>query len=226
MATISNTPRPGYAWDATDNCWYPIGTGPHTHSDYISQSTAINPTIVDAKGDIITATAADTPARLGVGTNGQLLYADSTAATGLKWDGAPAGKVVQIVSVNYSTQVSTSSGSEVDTGLTATITPTSSSNKVLVLLSQNVGRSDSNSTIDAKLYRASTSINTQFGMARGGPNYYNTGFSFNSCILDSPATTSATTYKTTIRESFGAGGQIYANQGGSTSTMTLMEVTP
>jgi hypothetical protein len=30
MATISNTPRPGYAWDATDNVWYPIGVGQHS----------------------------------------------------------------------------------------------------------------------------------------------------------------------------------------------------
>jgi hypothetical protein len=42
-------------------------------------------TILDAKGDLITATAADTPARLAVGTNGQILQADSTASTGLKW---------------------------------------------------------------------------------------------------------------------------------------------
>jgi hypothetical protein len=50
----------------------------------------IQPTIVDAKGDLITATAADTPARLGVGTNGQLLSADSTTATGLAWTAAPS----------------------------------------------------------------------------------------------------------------------------------------
>jgi hypothetical protein len=31
MATISNTPRPGYVWDATDNVWYPIGVGGHSH---------------------------------------------------------------------------------------------------------------------------------------------------------------------------------------------------
>jgi len=48
-------------------------------------SNAIQNTIVDAKGDLVTATAADTPARLAVGTNGTILVADSTAATGLKW---------------------------------------------------------------------------------------------------------------------------------------------
>jgi len=48
-------------------------------------SNAIQNSIVDAKGDLIAATANDTPARLAVGTNGQVLQADSTAATGLKW---------------------------------------------------------------------------------------------------------------------------------------------
>jgi hypothetical protein len=47
--------------------------------------TAIQPTIFDAKADILTATAADTPARLAVGANNTVLTADSAEATGLKW---------------------------------------------------------------------------------------------------------------------------------------------
>lgn len=54
-------------------------------------SNAIQNAIVDAKGDLIAATAADTPARLAVGTNGQVLTADSTAATGLAWASSSSG---------------------------------------------------------------------------------------------------------------------------------------
>jgi len=52
----------------------------------------IQPSIVDAKGDLIAGTAADAVGRLAVGTNGQQLVADSTASTGLKWDN-PSGLV-------------------------------------------------------------------------------------------------------------------------------------
>ena len=56
----------------------------------------IAPTIVDAKGDLIAATAADTVARLGIGANGTVLTADSAETTGMKWaaaggGGAPSG---------------------------------------------------------------------------------------------------------------------------------------
>jgi hypothetical protein len=52
---------------------------------WTADASGIPATIFDAKGDIIAATAADTASRLAVGTNGHVLTADSTAATGIKW---------------------------------------------------------------------------------------------------------------------------------------------
>ncbi len=66
LAKASNTDL-DYTWVAQDD------------------SNAIQNAIVDAKGDLISATAADTPARLAVGTNGQVLSANSATATGLEW---------------------------------------------------------------------------------------------------------------------------------------------
>lgn len=59
-------------------------------------SNAIQNSIVDAKGDLISATSNDTPARLAVGTNGQYLQADSTTSTGLKWVTLAAGAYTSI----------------------------------------------------------------------------------------------------------------------------------
>jgi hypothetical protein len=59
-------------------------------------AAAIPKTIVDAKGDLIAATAADTVARLAVGTNGQVLTADSAEATGIKWATAQSGGMTLI----------------------------------------------------------------------------------------------------------------------------------
>ena len=125
MATISNTPRPGYAWDATDNVWYPIGTGTHGHSDYITAASAINPTIVDAKGDIIAASAADTVARLAVGANDTVLTADSTTATGLKWATPASGGITLLSTTTLS-------------GASTTISSISQSYKNLYIIAQGV----------------------------------------------------------------------------------------
>jgi hypothetical protein len=63
--------------------------------------TAIQPTILDAKADILTATAADTPARLAVGNNGETLVADSSATTGLRWQGNYAAAKNAIINGDF-----------------------------------------------------------------------------------------------------------------------------
>jgi hypothetical protein len=75
-------------------------------------SNAIQNAIVDAKGDLITATAADTPARLAVGTNGQTLVADSTASTGLKWAAPTLPNVVGCAAYSSATSFTYSSGAQ------------------------------------------------------------------------------------------------------------------
>jgi hypothetical protein len=83
LAKASNTDL-DYSWVAQDD------------------SNAIQNAIVDAKGDLIAATANDTPARLAVGTNGQVLTADSAAATGLAWATAASGSMTTLASGSLS----------------------------------------------------------------------------------------------------------------------------
>jgi hypothetical protein len=93
----------------------------NTDMDFVWVTTddanAIQNTIVDAKGDLIGATAADTPARLAVGTNGQVLTADSAQSTGLKW-ATPFSESITLLSTTNlsgaSTTVSSISGAYTD----------------------------------------------------------------------------------------------------------------
>ncbi len=233
MATISNTPRPGYVWDSTDNVWYPIGTGPHTHADYITSGSAINPNIVDAKGDIIAATAADTVARLAVGANDTVLTADSSTATGLKWaTPAGGGKVLQVVQATYSTETTVASTSFTDTGLTATITPTLATSKILVMVNQQYDyyRAAKDQGINIQLLRGASAIynsgvNEQFyTQANGASEIRHINFA-SYVYLDSPATTSATTYKTQGKCLYTTNsGTSKYQYGSNTSTITLLEI--
>ena len=91
--------------------------------------------ILTTTGDTYYASAAATPARLGIGSTGQVL----TVAGGVPtWAAAGGGgKVLQVVMGNTTTSAYTNTNTFIDTNLTATITPTSASSKVLVLVSQN-----------------------------------------------------------------------------------------
>jgi hypothetical protein len=81
-------------------------------------SNAIQSAIVDAKGDLIAASAADTPARLAVGADNTTLVSDSTATTGLKWVGFRGCSVYNTVSqvlANATTTTLTFNSESIDT---------------------------------------------------------------------------------------------------------------
>jgi hypothetical protein len=190
-------------------------------------------TAIDAKGDLIAGTGADTFARLGVGTNGQVLTADSAEATGLKWaSAAGGGKVLQVVMGNYTTPtVTVSSTTFTDTGMSASITPSATSSKILVLTSQPfyMYKSGAEMAIGLKVLRGATVIADLSGGGDSGW-YMNTNngsradmqgrVAFN--YLDSPATTSSTTYKMQ-GATYGSGAVAFSN-GSTPATIILLEI--
>lgn len=137
-----------------------------------------------------------------------------------------SGRVLQVVNATYSTQLATSSTSYVDTGLSASITPTSATSKILIFVEQTgLGKNagDSAQRVALNILRNSTQI-VQFELGAGytGSSVLNMFGGSGSTYLDSPATTSSVTYKTQIKGF--AGVTVYANYDSCTSTITLMEI--
>ncbi len=178
-------------------------------------------------GDIYYASSANTPARLGIGSAGNVL----TVASGIPSWAAPASslQILQIVQATYNTETASTSATLADTGLTATITPSSASNKILVLCTQAGLGKTATSALDnaitiqlnrggsdiAKItgYAAYTGSNLEVNIGNTSINY-----------LDAPATTSATTYKTRFKRE-GTGGNAKVQIDSSLSVMTLLEIT-
>ena len=154
------------------------------------------------------------------------------------------GKVLQVVQTTKTDTFSSSSTSLVDiTGLSVSITPSSTANKILVLFSVEIGQYSSNANCTLQLIRGSTAIyqgnqvgsNRKRGSNQTGPSgTENSVQSLTGMFLDSPSTTSSTTYKIQgmsnnsatyqVNQDYGAPSNDDTNRTVSVSQITVMEI--
>jgi len=133
--------------------------------------------------------------------------------------GSPqSGGVIQVVSASPTLSFSTASGSFTTTGLTASITPKFSTSKILVIVTAAMDTQSSNLATQNAIYRGGSSVFNFNGQYAASAGYMQTGNSAH--YLDSPATTTSTTYTLYSRISAGAG----TTASTSLATITLMEI--
>ena len=170
-------------------------------------------------GDIAYRSAtANTNTRLPIGITGQVL----TVAGGVPSWAAPAGggKVLQVLQVTTTTATGVSSSTYVDTNLSLAITPSSASSKVLVLMTAPVELDASGGAGGLRLVRGATTIYDWSGRIQTETGYMSVGVAIS--YLDSPATTSSTTYKIQVND-IGSGTFEFCKTG-KIGSMILMEI--
>ena len=204
------------------------GTGP------VPVVTNTVATTFDAKGDLVVGTGADTFAKLTVGANGSTLVADSGETTGLKW--APAGgKVLQVVQATYGTTTTSTSTAWADTNLTASITPSAATSKILIMVNQpcEIDRDSTYQSGGIRLLRGSTYIWGDEAASAPSSIVIQTSNQTKAALfhlatliyLDSPNTTSSTTYKTQFACGVTTNSGLMRVQAGSNdSSIILIEI--
>jgi len=160
------------------------------------------------------------------------LATDSVTAAKLKDDAIavgdlPAGSVLQVVSGYTTTQVALTSGdtSYTDTGLSCAITPSATSSSVLIIAHQSFGKDNHSTQVDAQLVRGSSTVLSNWlnDDVRTGDTQALYLPPAALVYVDSPSTTSATTYKTQFRNA-AAAGTVYANTNSGHAKIILMEI--
>ena len=141
-------------------------------------------------------------------------------------DGLDGGKVLQVVSANFTGSVTTTSATYVTTNITAIITPSLSTSKVLIMANLPVATDTSAEVANYTLFRG-TVAGTNLMASNGFTNLYNSAgriYALAACnFLDSPATASAQTYTIGLKRAAGT-STVSANFSTTTATIILMEV--
>jgi hypothetical protein len=162
-------------------------------------------------------------ARLGAGTAGQVLQTGGAGAN-VSWTDAPSGVVKQIQSMRDGTNSSTTSTTWGATSITLSITPSSTSSKILILADVANYSAVADYQCETAIFRATSSLSLgvddrmKITRTGGGSAYGNHGYSF----IDSPNSTSAQTY-TVYFSSERAGDSSQINPNSSESSLTLIE---
>ena len=136
-----------------------------------------------------------------------------------------AFRVLQVIYGSTSTEVINNTSALADSGLTATITPQATSSKVLVLIAQQFFKSNGNAEnrLDIRTFRGATQIATTGSLFLYTSTLDFMQATYSLCLLDSPATTSATTYKTQFCNPNNTAA-VRAQISSSLSTIILMEI--
>jgi hypothetical protein len=192
-------------------------------------------TTITASGDIVVGTGSGTYDNLPIGTTGQILTADTSVSPyKVKW-ATPAGgggKVLQVLSTAVNTFQSINSATYVDfTNFTLTITPSASTSKVLIFISVNGWDAQSQTVANpiriALRNGSNTVLNNPYDWYAPVSNSTTSPKAPNGLVsqsyLDSPATTSAVTYKVSGLNTSAPGSGFFMNNG-ATSSMTIMEI--
>ena len=190
--------------------------------DGITSSTSeLNLLDAVARGKIIYGNASGASALLSPGSANQVLTSDGTD---ISWAAAAGGgKVLQVVTAATSTEATSTSSTYADTNLTADITPANSSNKILVLVSQSISSTGGRAGGALRILRGSTEIE-EYSQVSNAENQMGQHFIQH---LDSPSSTSSTTYHTEFKridQSGTVAAQRNDSSGNATSTITLIEL--